>query len=103
MIGGLTGVGGGAFMIPLMTRVGGLPQHVAHGTSLAIVVAVAAAGATTYIANGLVEWDLVGALLGGSMLGAYVGASLAVRLSPERLRLIFGLFLVGVSIRMLVS
>lgn len=103
MIGGLTGVGGAAFMIPLMTRVGGLPQHVAHGTSLAIVVAVAVAGATTYIVSGLVEWDLVAALLGGSMAGAWVGASLAIRLSPERLRLVFGLFLAGVAIRMLVS
>ena len=103
LIGGLTGVGGGAFMIPLMTRVNGLPQHTAHGTSLAIVTAVAIAGAATYIANDLIEWDLVAALLGGSIVGAYVGAALAIRLSPRRLQLVFGLFLVGVSIRMLVS
>ena len=68
LIGGLTGVGGGALMIPLMTRLSGLPQHVAHGTSLAIVAAVAIAGAATYIANDLVEWDLVAALLGGSVI-----------------------------------
>ena len=103
LIGGLTGVGGGALMIPLMTRLSGLPQHVAHGTSLAIVAAVAIAGAATYIANDLVEWDLVAALLGGSVIGAYAGAALAIRLSPGRLQLVFGLFLSAVSIRMLVS
>ena len=90
-------------MIPLMTRFNGLSQHTAHGPSLAIVTAVAIAGSATYIANDLIEWDLVGALLAGSMVGAYVGAALAIRLSPQRLQLVFGLFLVGVSIRMLVS
>ncbi|PZC44571.1 MAG: hypothetical protein DK306_001784 [Chloroflexi bacterium] len=103
VIGGLTGVGGSAFMIPLMMRRGGMVAHRAHGTALAVVVAVAIAGSATYIANDLVEWDLVASLLGGSLIGAYAGAALAVRLSAARLQLVFALFFVGVALRMLVG
>ena len=102
-IGGLAGVGGGAFLIPLMTRLNGLSQHRAHGTSLVVVVAVAIAGSATYIARGAVEWSLVGSLLGGSIAGAFVGALIALRMSAERLQLIFGLFLAAVALRMLVG
>lgn len=90
-------------MIPLMMRRGGMPAHLAHGTALAVVVAVAIAGSVTYIANGLVEWDLVGSLLAGSLIGAYLGAALAVRLSAARLQFVFALFFMGVAIRMLVA
>jgi uncharacterized membrane protein YfcA len=35
---GLTGVGGGAIMVPLLTGRLGLGQHRAHGTSLAVIM-----------------------------------------------------------------
>ena len=45
---GLTGVGGGAVIVPLLTGRIGLSQHRAHGTSLAIIMFVAAVGALPY-------------------------------------------------------
>ncbi len=98
---GITGVGGGALFVPLMTGVTRLPQHVAHGTSLAIVIFAAAAGAVTYIAQGEVEWDLVGALIGGAAVGAFVGATAMPHVSPQRLRLALAILLAAGGIRIL--
>ncbi len=100
-VSGITGVGGGALFVPLMTGVSRLPQHVAHGTSLAIVIFAAAAGAGTYIARGEVEWDLVAAIIGGAAVGAYFGATAMPYVSPQRLRLILGIILAVVGIRIL--
>lgn len=98
---GLTGVGGGAVIIPLLTSFARLPQHVAHGTSLAIVIFAAAGGALTYVIRGDVEWDLIGAVIGGSAVGAYLGATAMPHVSPQRLRIVFAVFLTVVGIRIL--
>jgi hypothetical protein len=100
-VSGITGVGGGALFVPLMTGVSRLPQHVAHGTSLAIVIFAAAAGAVTYIARGEVEWDLVAAIIGGAVVGAFLGATAMPHVSPQRLRLVLAVFLAAVGIRIL--
>lgn len=100
---GLTGVGGGTLMVPLLSDYLRLPQHTAHGTSLLIVVPVAAAAAVSYIWRGDIEWDLVGALLGGSIVGAYVGAVVIMRVRARELRLIFAAMLLVAGIRMLIT
>lgn len=98
---GLTGVGGGAIMVPLMTGVLRMRQHAAHGTSLLVIGFAAMAGAATYAFAGDVAWRLVAALLAGSLVGAYAGARLVQSLPAMRLRQLFGLFLLVIGIRML--
>ena len=101
---GLTGVGGGTLMVPLLSGYLRLPQHTAHGTSLLIVVPVAAAAALSYIIwCDEIEWDLVGALLGGSIVGAYIGAVLIMRVRARELQLIFAALLLAAGIRMLIT
>lgn len=98
---GLTGVGGGAIMVPLLTGVLRMRQHTAHGTSLVIIVFAAGASALTYIAQGSMDWPLVAILLPGSLAGVYSGARLVQHLPAMRLRQIFGLFVLVVGIRLL--
>jgi uncharacterized membrane protein YfcA len=98
---GLTGVGGGAIMVPLMTGVLRMRQHTAHGTSLVIIVFAAGASAVTYIAQGSMDWPLVALLLPGSLVGVYSGARLVQFLPAMRLRQAFGLFVFIVGIRLL--
>jgi uncharacterized membrane protein YfcA len=90
-------------MVPLLTGLQGLSQHRAHGTSLAIVVFVGAAGLTGYWLTENVAWDLVIWLTLGSMVGSYLGARTMVRIPERSLRLIFGLFLLAVAVRMFIS
>ena len=98
---GLTGVGGGAVMVPLLTGVLRMDQHRAHGTSLVVIIFAAATGVATYAVAEGIDWALVGLLLTGSLGGAYLGARAVQRLHAMRLRQIFGVFLVVVALRLL--
>ncbi len=99
---GLTGAGGGIVMVPLLTSLLKMPQHLAHGTSLVIVIFVATAGLAGYWRADNVEWSLAVWLAIGSGIGAYVGAITMSRLAPRALRFTFGLFLVAVAVRMFI-
>jgi uncharacterized membrane protein YfcA len=100
---GLTGVGGGVIMVPLLRRLQGLAQHKAHGTSLAIVIFVGPAGLIGYWLNGNIDWKLAPWLAVGSAFGAYFGAVTMSRLAPRSLQLVFGVFLLLVAIRMFLA
>jgi uncharacterized membrane protein YfcA len=99
---GLTGVGGGAVMVPLLTGQLGLSQHRAHGTSLAIILFIAASGAAGYWRAGNIDWRLVATLAPGAVVGVYVGAKAMLRVPAPQLRALFGLFLLFVAFRQLV-
>lgn len=98
---GIFGGGGGAVMVPLMTGRLRMRQHVAHGTSLVVIVATAAVAATAYSLHEPISPGLVAALGAGAVGGAYLGARGAARVPAMQLRQIFGLFLVAVSLRLL--
>ena len=70
LMSGLMGVGGGIVMIPLMTAFLGLTQHKAHGTSLAVIVFTAIAGALTYGFTGHTDLLIALELIAGSMIVA---------------------------------
>jgi hypothetical protein len=92
-MGSLAGMGGGFIMIPLMTssRLLGLSQHQAHGTSLCAVAATGIAGACGYLEY--VEWRDAAALAAGGMLTARWGAQLTSKLSGRALRKSLGLLM----------
>ncbi|GBD14744.1 hypothetical protein HRbin25_00626 [bacterium HR25] len=100
---GLSGVGGGAIMVPLLVRLLGMDQHRAHATSLAVIVLTAAAALLGYGLQDAVSWELVPPLAAGGMIGGYLGARLMRRLSERALRLGFGLFILSVCIVMFLS
>lgn len=98
---GILGGGGGAIMVPLMTGPLRMRQHSAHGTSLVVIVVTALVAAIAYSLSEPVGGRLVAALLAGALVGANMGARAAMRIPAMRLRQIFGLFLVAVSLRLL--
>jgi uncharacterized membrane protein YfcA len=89
-------------MVPLLTSLLRLPQHLAHGTSLAIVIFVATSGLIGYWGTDNVNWSLAPWLAIGGAVGAYVGAVTMSRIAPRALRLVFGVFLLIVAVRMFI-
>jgi uncharacterized membrane protein YfcA len=99
---GLTGVGGGAIMVPMLTGWLKLGQHRAHATSLSLITVIAAAGVIPYWLAGNVDWPLVAALVPGAVAGVFAGAKAMVRVPATQLRLAFGIFLLFVAFRQLI-
>ncbi|MFB9244518.1 sulfite exporter TauE/SafE family protein [Massilia antarctica] len=75
---GMTGVGGGSLMTPLLTLLFGVPPSVAVGTDLAFASITKSAGTFTHRLRGTVRWDIVRYLCCGA-LPAAVAATLALK------------------------
>nr|WP_314628663.1 sulfite exporter TauE/SafE family protein [uncultured Janthinobacterium sp.] len=83
---GMTGVGGGSLMTPLLTLLFGVPPSVAVGTDLAFASITKSAGTLTHRLRGTIRWDIVKRLCMGALPAAVI-ATLALKsfgtLSPE--------------------
>jgi len=81
---GLTGLGGGVLLVPILISALGVPAIVAVGSD-ALVNAVTKVGAgIVHWRRGNVRWWLVVALIGGSIPGAALGVGILTRLHSTR-------------------
>jgi hypothetical protein len=108
---GLVGIGGGVLIVPFLYFFYGQPwsgftlDHaalvtVAHATSLFIIVPTAAAGTITYSRAHLVAWKAALPIATFSIVGAAVGATIALYLPGQLLSLAFGLFLIFTGVQL---
>ena len=101
LIGALLGLGGGIFLVPVLTLGLGLPFGVAAGTSLVAVAATSAAGSSTYVRTRLTNIRLA-VLLGTATVAAATGASLLAQAIDGRiLRVLFAALLAYTGATML--
>jgi uncharacterized membrane protein YfcA len=115
IVSALAGIGGGLFTIPMMYYFLRVPLKVAIGTSSAAIFITAFSSAIGYVVNGmgrpgLPDWNLGFvdlqrgiALAIGTILLAKVGARVSFKMHPHRLRKLFALFVILVSIYLIVK
>ncbi|MEX2157069.1 MAG: sulfite exporter TauE/SafE family protein [Gemmatimonadales bacterium] len=104
VVSGLFGVGGAIVIVPGLVLLAKLPQHTAHGTSLAaLLLPVGLLGALEYYKRGQVNIAYAAVIAGGLLIGAYFGARLAGSMSDVMLRKAFGVLLLLVSVKLLAS
>jgi hypothetical protein len=102
VISGLFGVGGAVVIIPGLVLITKMPQHTAHGTSLAaLLLPVGLLGVLQYYKRQQVDWGYAAIVAGGLLIGAYFGARLAGSIDDTALRRMFGGFLALISIKLL--
>ena len=97
---GTIGIGGGLLFVPTMTIGFGLSQAVAQGTSLVAIIPTAIVGGVTHLRQGNV---LLGPALwmgGGGVVGAVIGALVAVEVPGPILARFWGAFLVFSAYRL---
>ena len=104
VISGLFGVGGAVVIIPGLVLIAKLPQHTAHGTSLAaLLLPVGLLGTLEYYKRGQVNLAFAAVVAVGLLIGAYFGARLAGSMNDMMLRKAFGVFLLLISAKLLLS
>lgn len=98
---GLLGIGGGAFIVPLLVLVFGLDQHLAQGTSLAVMIPAGIAGTLVHWRARRLDFGLIWGLVLGVMVGAFLGGQFALVLPERPLQIIFGVILLWTGVRYL--
>ena len=101
---GLLGVGGGIIIVPGLVFLLGLTQHEAQGTSLFVLaMPVVWLGLMNYWKDGNVQWKYGLVVAVTFFVGAYFGSKLSLRLSPSLVKLLFGILMALVSIKLILS
>lgn len=101
---GALGIGGGVLMVPaLLEFVPGMKPHTAEGTSLFIIIFVAAVNAWRQNRGKEVQWTYAGLLAAGSIAGGVGGAWVTRYLSGKTLEWIFVGLLALMGLRFLLS
>lgn len=93
------GLGGGVIIVPVLVMLFGFDQHLAQGTSLAVIVPTAIAGAIAHHRRGYLNLRLAALLGAGGVLGVLMGARIALGTPGNVLRDLFGGFLVLAGMR----
>ncbi|HYU63877.1 MAG TPA: sulfite exporter TauE/SafE family protein [Verrucomicrobiae bacterium] len=100
---GTIGIGGGLLFVPTMTVGFRLSQAVAQGTSLLAIVPTAIVGGFTHLREGNVLLGPALMMGGGGVVGAILGALVAVEVPGPLLARIWGAFLVFSAYRLAVQ
>jgi len=100
---GLVGVGGGFLVVPALVLLGGLSMHRAVATSLIIVAMKSFAGFGKYVTllsaqNISLDYDIIFMVSLIGIAGSLLGNKVASRIPQEKLKLWFGLFLIGMGL-----
>jgi uncharacterized membrane protein YfcA len=113
VISALAGIGGGVFTIPMMYYLLNMPLKLVIGTSSTTIVITSVFSVTGYVLNGMGHTDLPSwsfgfvdlqrgiALAIGSIFLARVGAYVSFKTRPHRLRKMFAIFTILVSVYIL--
>ncbi len=87
------GIGGGTVLIPALTMLLNTNQHAAQGVNLLYFIPTAAVALFVHRKNNAVEWKLAVPVMLFGILGASLGAWIALKINPSLLRRLFGGFL----------
>ena len=94
LIGSLVGLGGGVFIVPLLTLAFGLPFETAVGASIVSVIATSSGAAAAYVKDHLTNLRLGMFLEIATTIGAVTGAYFATVAPTALLFILFGLILI---------
>jgi hypothetical protein len=104
VLSGVFGIGGGVVIVPALIYLAGFRQHMATGTSLAILLPpVGIAAVAEYYRHGNVDVYAAVVIAVTVTIGGWFGAVLANRLAGPYLRLAFGLFVVVLGMSLIVG
>ncbi len=96
----ILGIGGGIIHVPAMVCLLGFPAHVAAATSQFVLMVSSLSGVATHYLLGNVYLEAALAIGLGAVIGAQIGARLAMKVRSRTIMLLLALCLFGLGLRM---
>jgi len=104
IISGLIGIGGGIVIVPTLVFLFHFSQHRAQGTTLALLVPpIGILAAWAYYRQGYVDLKVAALICAGFVVGGLLGAKVATSLSNAMLEKVFGVALLLIALKMILS
>ena len=102
MASGFVGIGGGMIIVPALVFGLGLNQHMAQGTSLAMMIPpIGILAVMSYYRAGQVQLEYAGILAVTFVIGAWLGSKWALKINPSVVRLVFGSMMLFAALRLI--
>ena len=99
---GSLGVGGGIIIVPALVYFMGFNQHLAQGTSIAILLPpTGILAAMQYYKKGFIDIKVAIILMTIFVVGAYLGSLISFNIPAKTLKKVFGLFMLVISLKMI--
>ena len=103
-VSGLLGIGGAVVVIPILVFMFGFDQHLAQGTTLAMMLPpVTFLAVMQYHKAGHINWKIALLLSAGFFIGGLLGSKIATNIDASTLKRIFGIMLLIISLKMIFS
>lgn len=94
-------MGGGIIIIPALVFLLGMSQHMAQGTSLAVMLPpIGLLAAYNYYRAGAVDLKYAAVIAVAFLLGGYFGSKIALNIPVDTLKRVFGIFLLLMGLQM---
>lgn len=100
-LGAILGIGGGIILVPILVSFFAVDVEHARSASLVSVVVTSLGGSLIYLREGVADIVKASYLQLPTAIGAVGGAYLGARLNDKIIRLLFGLFIILVSLRLM--
>ena len=102
VVSGMTGIGGGLVVIPVLVFILGFSQHTAQGTSIFFMLPpIGILAAYNYYKAGYVNVKYALILSAAFIIGGYLGSKISINLAEETIKKIFGVVLLIIAIKMI--
>lgn len=102
-ISGLFAAGGGMIVVPALIHLFNLEDAKARATSIFAILPMVIAGGIFYYKDNYMDWDLgIKCAIGGT-IGGIIGAKLLKRIPNKLLKIVFVIFLIYTSVKMLIA
>ena len=101
-ISGLFAAGGGMIAVPAFVHIFKLKETEARATSVFVILPMVITSGLFYYNNDYINWSIGAKCAIGGIIGGFLGSKLLKKLSDKVLKIIFILFLIYVSIKMVI-
>ena len=98
VLGGM-GMGGGTILIPALTILLGVNQHLAQATNVISFLPMAALALPAHSKNGLLRYDNIWEIIIPALITTVLGGIIMAMLPVNVLRKLFGLFLIALAVK----